>query len=622
MAEATIGTSAGPTRTVAQQEVPLDGIKDAIEKGINEVSVKVSRRNHRGQLQALVSQWAIPTADLANLDGRLGQMAGGGEYLIDSFNTMNLLERVLPPFMVRIEGAPRPADTQVLAGQMQQPQGMNPTSFGGLSMATNPFQVQHGQTPMLQGLLTPQGAQGPLPLAGVPGQPFMYPGQQPQGQPGVFGWAGGLAPQQQADYLRHYEAQLPPGASIPSDAMALKQVADMKAEVATARAEAAAAAEKLEAERAVHKEAQAKLSERLDRIEREGKDREHKLQLDLMEKKFSAQIEKMAEQSKAASEAAKLAAATPKSNPIADYVPLVAALAPVLAAMVSSGKESQAQTMQALVALSTPKPNNANMDLLKTLTPVIAPMILKFMDSRGPDAQSKAYEVLADSNMQQMAMMAQFIQTMAASQGDQSPWVPFLQQAAGGIMETIGAYMESKKQQQQPPHMIHQGQVHGLPQPPSQPPSSMGATVVQPAQQDQPQGPPSPREIVNMIMLSPQVPQEFKTQGWTDVLLSVHSQEPVEKAATVFLDHVEALMQANKLPQILSQILAHPEQVVGGLIRGLPISQINPQYAESLIAKIIEVLSQPEDGEEEADVQPFNAGPIITPAPAREPAQA
>ena len=150
----------------------------------------------------------------------------------------------------------------------------------------------------------------------------------------------------------------------------------------------------------------------------------------------------------------------------------------------------------------------------------------------------------------------------------------------------------------------------------------MGATVVQPAQQEQPQGPPSPREIVNMIMLSPQVPQEFKTQGWTDVLLSVHSQEPVEKAATVFLDHVEALMQANKLPQILSQILAHPEQVVGGLIRGLPISQINPQYAESLIAKIIEVLSQPEDGEEEADVQPFNAGPIITPAPAREPAQA
>jgi hypothetical protein len=620
MAEATIGTSAPATRTVAQQEVPLDGIKDAIEKGINEVSVKVSRRNHRGQLQALVSQWAIPTSDLANLDGRLGQMAGGGEYLIDSFNTMNLLERVLPPFMVRIEGAPRPADTQMLAGQMQQPQGMNPTSFGGLSMATNPFQVQqHGQTPMLQGLLTPQGAQGPLPLAGVPGQPFMYPGQQPQGQPGIYGWAGGLAPQQQADYLRHYENHLPPGASVPSDQMALKQVADMKAEVATARAEAAAAAEKLEAERAAHKEEQAKLAERMDRIERDGKDREHKLQLEMMEKRFTAQIEKMAEQGKAAAEAAKLAASAPKSNPIADYVPLVAALAPVLAAMVSSGKESQAQTMQALVAMSAPKPNNANMDLLKTLTPVIAPMILKFMDSRGPDAQSKAYEVLADSNMQQMAMMAQFIQTMAASQGDQSPWVPFLQQAAGGIMETIGAYMESKKAQQQPPHMIHQGQVHGLPQPP---PQNVGATVMQPPAREEDTNPQaaSPKEIVNMIMLSPQVPAEFKTPGWAKVLLAVHEQQPVEEAATVFLDHVEALMQADKLPQILAQILTHSEQVVGGLIRGLPIMQINPKYGEALIAQILAALTPPED--DEAEVQPFNAGPIITPAPTREPAQA
>jgi hypothetical protein len=618
-------------RTPALQEVPLEAIKDLIEKGINEVSVKISRRNHRGQLQALVSQWILPPADLQNLDGRLGQMCGGGEYLVDSFNTVNLLEKVLPPFMIRIEGAPRPADTTMLSGQMQQAAGM--PVFGGSQMQHNPFDPRHGQAPMVPGLLTPQGASGPLPLASVPGMPFAYaPAQQNFQSP--FGWAGGLAPQQQAEYLAHYaqQAQLPPGATVASDAMALKQVSDMKAEVATARAAAEAAEEKLEAERKAHALATSALNERLDKIERDGRERAHQLTIELMEKKFTSQIAQMQTEQKAAAAAAALAAQVPKSDPIASYIPLLTAFVPVFVAMVSGGKDQQAQMMSSMVQLATPKQNNANLDLVKTLAPLLTPMLLKFMDSRGPDAQSRAYEVLADSNMQQMGMMAQFIQTMAASQGNESPWVPFLQQAAGGIMETIGAYMESKKQQQaQGPTLIHQGHVvQGLgagPQPVPQQP--MGTTVVPP--QPQPAQPETPEQIVNMIMLSPQVPREFKTQGWHDVLLAIHRQAPVEQAAETFLHHVESLMQTNTLPQVLSQILSQPEQIIGGLLRGLPIAAINAGYTEALITEILRAINEPGEEEEpvkvnmqatqngdvhdQAPVQPFNAGPIITPAP-------
>jgi len=602
------------------QEIPLDAIKDAIERAINEVSVRVSRRNHRGQLQILVSTWGMPTEELPLLPGKLQQMAGGGEYIIDCFNTMNPLEKVLQSFMIRIEGAARPADTQMLSGQMQQPAGM---SSGGPMM--NPFAPQHGQA-MIPGLLTPQGAQGPLPLAGVPGFPaqFAMMGQHPQAQ----GWVAGLAPQYQQGYLdQQYGGQLPPGASVPSDQMALKQVKDMKDEVASARAAEAVAEEKLEAERKKHAEESAKWAARLDKIEKDAAEARHTADLKQLQASFEAKIDKLL-----AAQAAQAAAAqaAPKSTGISEYTPLIVALAPLGLAFMQSGKEQQSQMLQSVLALSAPKKgDSSSLEMVKALAPLAAPMLIKYMDGRGPDAMSRAHEAIADSNMQQMAMMAQFVSQMAASQGESSPWLPFIQQGVEGVMNIVGAYMEKKGQAPPVPMMIHQGRAQHLPSPaaPEQQYAQGGATVTPP--EDMPE---TPEAVLNLIMMSPRVPQDFKTQEWYDILLALHQEAPVDTVAGALVGHLGHLMQNDALPVVLNGIFTDTERLCSGLLRGMPIYQKAPEYTDNVIAAMISLLdaarqaSEASEASEEEDSEAAPApaprargpktSPIVTPAPA------
>lgn len=616
----------GRMPTVA--DIPIEKIKEAVERGINEVQIRVQRRNHRGQLQTLVTQWRIPTPELVDLEGQLARMAGGGQYRVECMSLVDPLDQVIPAFQINIEGPPRPIDTQAAAGAMSQPAPVGlPSQHGGPMF--NSF-------PQIPGVFVGQQSQGaPMPLAGPVGAAPMY--SAPQGVPGATGWAAGLHPFDQHAYLRPGaagEVHLPPGASLASDQIALKQVADLKAELAEAKALREAVMTKLEAEREAHTEEVKKIFARIEKSEAEAKDREHKLQLEMMEKRFTAQLEKLSVEK------------SQKRESIADYAPVMAALAPVLTAMLTSGRdvtakaaESQAALMQTFITTNAQKKDSSTLETIKVLAPILAPMALKMMESRGPDAQSKAYEVLADSNMQQMAMMAQFIQTMAASQGDQSPWVPFLQQAAGGIMETIGAYMESKKSaQQQPPRLIHQGHAQPLPAPRPEAQQQGVAysteeaptdTTAEATGADTKPSKPDATQVTNLIMANPAVPAQYKTNDWAAVIYAVHDLQPIKNTVGAYLAQLEKI--SPDFPPGLHDVAENPAGATRRLLEALPVWRYAPVYVNQFViaverevmgegdeAAVVEDDYQPPGTPTAAPAQPVMASTKLTTVPAPE----
>jgi hypothetical protein len=616
----------GRMPTVA--DIPIEKIKEAVERGINEVQIRVQRRNHRGQLQTLVTQWRIPTPEIVDLEGQLARMAGGGQYRVECMSLVDPLDQVIPAFQINIEGPPRPIDTQAAAGAMSQPAPVGlPSQHGGPMF--NSF-------PQIPGVFVGQQSQGaPMPLAGPVGAAPMY--SAPQGVPGATGWAAGLHPFDQHAYLRPGaagEVHLPPGASLASDQIALKQVADLKAELAEAKALREAVMTKLEAEREAHTEEVKKIFARIEKSEAEAKDREHKLQLEMMEKRFTAQLEKLSVEK------------SQKRESIADYAPVMAALAPVLTAMLTSGRdvtakaaESQAALMQTFITTNAQKKDSSTLETIKVLAPILAPMALKMMESRGPDAQSKAYEVLADSNMQQMAMMAQFIQTMAASQGDQSPWVPFLQQAAGGIMETIGAYMESKKQaQQQPPRLIHQGHAQPLPAPRPEAQQQGVAysteeaptdTTAEATSADTKPSKPDATQVTNLIMANPAVPAQYKTNDWAAVIYAVHDLQPIKNTVGAYLAQLEKI--SPNFPPGLHDVAENPAGATRRLLEALPVWRYAPVYVNQFViaverevmgegdeAAVVEDDYQPPGTPTAAPAQPVMASTKLTTVPASE----
>jgi hypothetical protein len=118
----------------------------------------------------------------------------------------------------------------------------------------------------------------------------------------------------------------------------------------------------------------------------------------------------------------------------------------------------------------------------------------------------------------------------------------------------------------------------------------------------------SPEVIVQFIMNSPDVPADFKTKEWHDIILAMHKQEPVAELAGVISEHLQSLAEKNKLPDILKTIGTEPEAALSRLVAPLPISQINPAYAQALKAAVLEVLTTEEDdgegGEDEEEETP------------------
>lgn len=618
-------------RIATLKEVPVEAIEQAIRNGVEELTAKIKRRNARGQLGYIISGINQKLSEI--LDGTfekwLRDLAGGGQFYVDLTNPSDPLDRPIKPFEITIEGPMKLVDRSA-----------NAHLFG--PTATMPVWQQPGWQP---------GAPPPVPTAApqytVPGTGYQAPGTF-QAPPILANmpWAQGLSPADQWAVAQQLEAKLgpaavAPGATLASDQMALRQIADLKAEVVQARAEKQHAEATLENERKVHQKEMTTLNERLDKIEKTAAEERHKAEMRVLEAKMDA------------------LATRKHDEPSTDWAKLAAALAPIGTAMITSSntrdqevQKLQFQTLQTMLAADKKKGGDG--ELLQHLAPILAPVLLQLVQNKSPEAQANLHATLMDAMMHNMSMTAQFVQSMTEiqnnAQGEMPWWVPIVQGAVSSLTDIATAWAAMKGDQAPKlPHGVIRrpmglpagmpGVEQGMPGMPGMPGASMPAPAAggiyrnlddaagsaPPLSQPPVQQGPNPETVVRIIMMSPQLPREFKTPEWERVLLAIHRQENVLETAELTLGLLVHLQRFDRLPAQMGEVFDKPQEVLTAMIGDLPIKQWAPGYLKALIDALVMMITQddedePEDAEEDEpepeDAEVVEAEALVTPAPA------
>lgn len=557
------------------EDIPLDQIND-LAKSMEEVSIRLCRRNERGQVATVYNGIKVRTLDLAKIDDWSREMSGGGRYRCEVKDPLDSGRYVMSPFWFSVEGPPRPP------------------RFLGSPVDFTPGQAQ-GAAGMQSYYQGPQGYQPPQQNGyGAPAaqpQPSASPAYAPPPSP----WSQGLDPSQRGGYqpTPYYAArplmerpQMAPGATTSSDEVALRQVADLKGELATMRAESKAMLEKLNSENT-------RLREQLAERERAVEAERHRAELSAL----TARIEAMQQaQSRPQPES--------KSN-VTDWAPLAAAVAPVLSAWISSQSsaaakslEVQQQGLQSLMQATLGQSNKTSdvEKLITTLGPLVMPLISENMKSRGPEAQAGLFQAMAENNLNSVAMMAQLIEAFASAGGKEEPWyLPMIKEALGGVVQVAQAYT------QQPGGLPGQQPIPPRPSgalaaystldeaAPSQAPQQAAPTAKRPAPQQ-------PKVPQNLEVLFSLLPGEFQTNEWRAILRALHA-EPApaaDKVAVMLTSHLEHLVTFDMVPALLSQVREHPRATLEALLEKLPVARSNPSYAKQVLDLTLTYLA--EDG--------------------------
>lgn len=579
----------------AVEDIPLDQISD-LSKNHEEVQIRLCRRNERGHVATVYSGLRMRVQDLPKIDDWVREMAGGGRYRCEVKDPQDITKYLMQPFWFSVEGPSRPP------------------KFLGAPEPSNPVGLQPGQYAM-----PPQ----PQPV-GQPPQPQQQGGQYaPPPSPwsnGTHPSQNGYAPPGQQYYAaapRPLVSPLPPGATMASDEIASQRAAELKAELAAERAERKALMDKFTTENA-------RLQSELQAAARRADEERHNAQLKALEAKLEALSQRPAERE--------------TKSTIAEYVPMLTALAPVLTAMVNSSKESaskglelQAQGLNSLMQATLAQSNKTSDTerMLTTLGPLLMPLLGDVMKARSPESQASLFQAMAENNLNSVAMMAQLIEAFANANGKEGEppwWLPMVREALGGVVNIAQAYTQSNGGLP--------GQQPLLPQP-SGALAGYATIEQQQAQQQQAQQPTQQPEVVaaseareatghgngnvapGLEVMFSLLPSEYQTPEWRVILRGLHATPPmeVEKAAAMLASHIEHLSAFEMLPQSLISVRNAPRPTLEALLEKLPVARTNARYAVQVLDKTLAFLAEDgysQGGEAEEDEEDEA---IVTPAP-------
>jgi hypothetical protein len=121
------------------------------------------------------------------------------------------------------------------------------------------------------------------------------------------------------------------------------------------------------------------------------------------------------------------------------------------------------------------------------------------------------------------------------------------------------------------------------------------------------------------MMMSPQLPAEYKTPEWRELFLAIHKLEPVEQVAQRFVDHCAELAQGAGLPPGLHDLFEDPESALQRVIPRLPVVQYAEEYARKLFAQIVAYVQAVQDANAPSDEAEAEASPPEQPKPVEQP---
>lgn len=516
----------------------IDGIPEAervheLMKSYPKVSARVQRRNDRGQLATVLAQQVIDTEALLDFDSWLLEQAGGGDYLV-YVRPPGDLSHILMRFTCRVEGAPRQ----------------------------------------------------PAVRMGRPVSPGMPLDNSVETSPNAS-WAGGIMdPIKRAEYL----GQLPPGATLASDQLAMQQLAETKS--ALAKLEERYAQESKEAARL-----RSEMEKRLEEQRREAQEAKHRSELELVRATMASQ--------QAETKAMLTAMRETKPEPvdrtaqIQAFTAIAAAIAPVIATFISASKESSSKALEVqqngLATLMNATLAQANrpdptMEMFKTMGPMLIPLLQGLMDQKSPATQAALFNTVAENQLNSVAMMAQLIESFSGGDKDEPWWLPMVRETLQGAVQVGQAMMEANQQtqQQQSQPRLPQSQP-AFPQATGQAPvmrdEEPAVRAVSPAQTNE------SKTALGGIMAM--LPERFRTPEWRLILTNMHDETmPVGDVAEMLAEHIAHCIRFDVLPEQLEGVLESPEEVLGEVLSVLPLARKSPERGQEIIAQTIVVWTE------------------------------
>lgn len=583
---------ATPGKAPTHNGIPTVLLQEAADIYTGYIPVKIYRRNARGQI-AMLGKFDKNVSEVADIDVWLAQEYGGGRYRIECYDPENIMRFAspIPPFEVEING-PMKAQNYSPSSQGDSaiaPMGSMPSMFG---------MPQMGAPPGMPHAMMPGGQQGRVDPRFLP--PFVR----------------GMQPEQQLAWAQANGVPLVPeipGGGFTQPVMKYTPDALMKEELDRAQTV-------LEKERREREQERRENERKLEQLRKESDQRFAELtkRMEQSDRERAEERERERERARHAEMAGLRAeiAASQNRRPAIDPA-IVTALAPVLATLISTGRDAQNRSLELqskgisdlMQATLQRSDKNPLFDMIKTVGPVLAPFLKDWWESKSPRAQADLVATLAENQLTSIGMMARLVNDFGANQGGggEPPWwLPMVQETMRGITKAAEGLTNTSKASVQ----VVQGP----------PPNAVSAQ--QPQQQPQQNGADmfsgfSGQQIAQLIFSDPRMPADFKTREWFQILVAVHSKAPVDQVGPVIAEHIRNL--DDNLPQALAGLWDSdkPSDIFGQMFGQLPIGQMDPGYVQALIRKIIQELaeedqkqavSQPQQAAQAQQEVPYNMG--------------
>lgn len=513
--------------------IPFDELRD-LGKVHPEIILRVHRKNAKGAPQFVTKYEAMAIGDIADIEERIKNSYGGGEYLFTVANPLDQMD-ALKKFRLHIEGPPIAVaqgnaneSTAHFSGAASAPTGVAPNG-----QAFGPAFRGHPQYQQFMGY--PPG------YVGTPNNP-------PVGE--------------------H-----PPLWSMASDQMALKMNSDLKIQMNKAEQEKLRLNEKIAADQEKAAAERNALLKRIEDTERQRVEDMRRAEADKNTSALAALERRLIDISNAKPE--------PKTP---EWISMLPALVPIAVAMIESGKANaaaqlqaqqhqQTQMMQMMMAMNKKEDQSP-------LLAAIMPMLIKSMDHNSPLSKAEAMSTIMDQQMGSLQMIGDMMKSM---QGEEpSPMLQLAQQALAGLGGVMEAMRANRQAEPTTPRLVANGQVYGLPAAQAVTTPPMPTTTTQINFDGM-----TPDTIVELIFSAPQMPAEMKTDAWRKILLSMHAQDPIEKLSQSFWILLSQLDKNKALPAIFANLDGNYEQVLPMLIAEMPIATINQEYAQALAGKLV-----------------------------------
>jgi hypothetical protein len=291
---------------------------------------------------------------------------------------------------------------------------------------------------------------------------------------------------------------------------------------------------------------------------------------------------------------------------------LIAALVPVLTAMVNASKEraalmvTQQQNaanlqMEGLKTMVTAQSSKKPDFDLKTLVELGTPLVTAFLSNRDPAKMADLMTAAGENQLGLLSLVANMVGQMGGEA--ESPMMRIIQEAIAGAVNVAEKMAASREPQ--PPAPRQPPQAAPQPQPTQQPAPRRRVAGAPPAQPRVVEAPQTPDQLARMMLADKDWPAAMRTPQWQVIMRDIHDPEaPVEETALAFARALDALYDAGRLPPSLLPLFDAADDelpaIALSLFENLPVWE-NQGRARALAKELVESLHPPADDDAAAD---------------------